>query len=374
MSTISIPCIKVVQPIGDFFIGSISATDLVAISFADVRRPDGRDIEQYIGTQRDLSEGRVAELKKYVTTVDACFPTSIILAIDSDNATFDERNGRLKIQREENVAKIIDGQHRIAGLEDYRGEDFEMNVTIFIDMDIEDQAMVFATINLKQTKVSKSLAYDLYEYAAARSPHKTCHNVAKLLNYRSGSPLKDCIKILGKATGKELESITQATFVDRMMKLITRDPMGDKDRLKRGKRLEPAQGLDERRLLLRNLFIGSEDAKVAKILWEYFSAVKAKWPVAWSDRTKGAILGRTTGFAALIRLLPAATSRITRAPLTKNSSLPTKADYFGLFKKIQLKDDDFTAERYLPGSTGEGKLYEDLLEGIKEVPRKWGVN
>jgi DGQHR domain-containing protein len=371
VSAISIPCIKVTQPIGEFFIGTIAATDLVAISFADVRRPDGRDIEQYIGTQRDLSEGRVAELKKYVTTIDACFPTSIILAVDSDHAAYDEKSGRLKIEREENVAKIIDGQHRIAGLEDYNGEDFEINVTIFIDMDIEDQAMVFATINLKQTKVSKSLAYDLYEYAAARSPHKTCHNVAKLLNYRTGSPLKGCIKILGKATGKELESITQATFVDRLMKLITRDAMGDKDRLKRGKRLELAQGVDERRLLLRNLFIAGEDAKIAKILWEYFSAVKARWPEAWLDRAKGAILGRTTGFAALVRLLPAATARITRGPLTKNSSLPTKTDYLALMKRIKLDDDEFTAERYLPGSTGEGQLYEDLLGDIKEVSRKW---
>jgi DGQHR domain-containing protein len=264
------------------------------------------------------------------------------------------------------------GLHRFAWLEDYKGSDFEINVTIFIDMDIEDQAMVFATINLKQTKVSKSLAYDLYEYAAARSPHKTCHNVAKLLNYRAGSPMKDCIKILGKATGKERESITQATFVDRVMKLITRDPMGDKDRLKRGKRLEQAQGVDERRLLLRNLFIAGEDAKIAKVLWEYFSAVKARWPEAWLDRARGAILGRTTGFAALVRLLPAATARITRESLTKNSSLPNKTDYLALLKRVDLDNEEFTAERYLPGSTGEGQLYEDLLAGIKEVPRKWG--
>lgn len=69
----------------------------------------------------------------------------------------------LRIKKDANVAKIIDGQHRIAGLEDYAGPPFQVNATIFIDMDIEDQAMVFATINLKQTKVSKSLAYDCCE-------------------------------------------------------------------------------------------------------------------------------------------------------------------------------------------------------------------
>src|SRR6266567_6536446 len=158
MSAILFSCIQVTQPIGVFYVGAISAQDLVAISFADVRRPDGRDIERYIGTQRDLSESRVKELQKYVKNVDACFPSAVILSVNSEHALYDAANKTLQITRDEKVAKIIDGQHRIAGLENYAGPPFEVNVTVFIDMDIEDQAMVFATINLKQTKVSKSLA------------------------------------------------------------------------------------------------------------------------------------------------------------------------------------------------------------------------
>ena len=145
---IEFPCISVEQPIGTFYIGAIDSQDLVAISYADIRRPEGRDIEQYIGTQRDLSEGRVAELRQYVTTVDACFPTSVILAVESEYVEFDDKTNSLRIMRKDNVAKIIDGQHRIAGLKDAELLDpFHLNVTIFVDMDIEDQAMVFATIN-----------------------------------------------------------------------------------------------------------------------------------------------------------------------------------------------------------------------------------
>jgi DGQHR domain-containing protein len=76
----------------------------------------------------------------------------------------------MKVDRSKNVAKIIDGQHRIAGLEEYNGPEFELNVTIFVDMDLEDQALLFATINLKQTRVSKSLAYDLFEFATKVPP------------------------------------------------------------------------------------------------------------------------------------------------------------------------------------------------------------
>src|SRR3990172_11980030 len=98
------PCLQVKQPIGTFYVGVIDALDLISISYADIRRPEVRDIEQYIGTQRDLSEGRVAEIKQYVTTVDACFPTSIIIAVAGDKIDFDETAKTLSIERNEMVA------------------------------------------------------------------------------------------------------------------------------------------------------------------------------------------------------------------------------------------------------------------------------
>ena len=79
----------------------------------------------------------------------------------------------LKIRAHEKAASIIDGQHRLAGFTDLNSRDFELIVSIFIDLPVEDQAMLFATINLKQTKVSPSLVYDLFEETKLRSPQKT---------------------------------------------------------------------------------------------------------------------------------------------------------------------------------------------------------
>lgn len=371
---IVVPVLELTQPVGNFFLGVIEARDLIAISFADVRRQDGRDIERYIGTQRDLSEGRVADIKKYVTTVDACFPTGVILAVSSENVkrtTTAEGFPALEIPRQNEIAKIIDGQHRIAGFEDYKGDPFMLNVTIFVDMDLEDQAMVFATINLKQTKVSKSLAYDLYDFAEARSPHKTCHNIAKLLNFKDGSPLQGFIKILGKSSDQELETITQATFVDRLLKLMTRDPMTDKDLIKRNKKPARAEGDDERKLVFRNLFLANNDAQITLVLWEYFKAVKERWPTAWTNRERGAILGRTTGFAALLRLLPEIVSRITASPLEKDTSVIDKDEFLSILNLIELQDADFVSTTYLPGSSGEGRLFSDMLTFVEGKPRKW---
>jgi DGQHR domain-containing protein len=355
---IEIDVLEVVQPIGTFFIGALSAKDIVSISFADVRRPDGRDIERYIGTQRDLNEGRVAELEKYVTTTDACFPTSVILDISSEHVEFDPKRKKLKIEKSREVAKIIDGQHRIAGLENYNGADFNVNVTIFIDMDLEDQAMVFATINLKQTKVTKSLAYDLYEYSKNRSPQKTCHNIVKLLNFKDGSPFYKRVKILGKATGEGSELLTQATIVDRLLKLISRDPMIDKDHIKRGIPLKRAEPKEQYTMLLRNRFIDAKDAEIAKIIWNYYEAVSKRWSTAWNNLEKGQILPRTTGFAALLRTLPT----VWEKQGFKNDGIPTVDQFKVYFDRISLDNVDFNSDRFKPGSSGEAALVEALKQ------------
>jgi DGQHR domain-containing protein len=353
---IKINCLEVNQPIGTFYIGVLKAKDLIDISYSEIRKQEGREIERYIGTQRDLSENRVNEIKRYVNTVDACFPTSIILAIKSDDINYDKNNGTIYVKKGEKVAKIIDGQHRIAGLIDYSGPNFELNVTIFIDMDIEDQALIFATINLKQTKVSKSLAYDLYEFAKSRSPQKTCHNIAKLLNFKDKSPFYHRIKILGKASGEETEVITQAAFVDRLLKLISLDPMKDRDSIKRN---IPLEKNNSNNLIFRDKFEKGKDAEIAKILWNYFKAVEQKWPESWNDFKQGKILSKTTGFAAFMRFLPFIYSNID-----KYEEIPSQEKFFKIINKSTLIDNEFTIDKFKPGSSGESALYNRLISDL----------
>ena len=389
-------CIPVDQPIGMFYIGAMEARDLVAISWADIRRiaPDEKPpsavadasnsprivgenqetsdfiepldedairyedqgFEEFLGIQRELNHSRLADIKKYVQTVDATFPTAVLLAVSSDHASFDESTSKLSIVRHSKVAKIIDGQHRIAGLTALDGTTFQVNVAVFIDMDIQDQAMVFATINLKQTKVNKSLAYDLYEFTTSRSPQRTCHNIVRFLNGRQNSPFQGKVKMLG--VGREpTETITQATFVDRLLRLVSRDPMADRDQLRRGKRLDRAQGSQARQQIFRNLFIREEDRIIALIIWNFFLAVQRKWPTSWENVERGNILNRTTGFGALMRYM-----RVAYVSMDMPNQV-IKADEYGLIMKgIDLDDGTFTPDKYLPGSSGEKTLFDELVQ------------
>jgi DGQHR domain-containing protein len=354
------PCIEVKQPIGTFYIGAIPAAELALISFADMRaiqQGETRDVEEFSGIQRPLSKDRVKELQRYVQTVDAAFPTSIILHIASKDAEFTSL-GVMRVRRDRAIAKIIDGQHRIAGLQDYKGPPFDLNVTIFINMDPEDQALLFATINLKQTKVNKSLAYDLYDFAQTRSPQKTCHNIARLLNSKEGSPFYHKIKILGTATEGRNETLTQAVFVDRLIGYISADAMHDRDEIKRGRPLPTPTGKEKKEMIFRGFFGDDKDAELAKILWNYFEAVAQRWPGAWEEKTRGRILNRNTGFSALMRFL----YDVYRS-IAERATVPTTEAFKAVFDRIPLTDDSFTPDNYLPGTTGEAKLYQDLRTG-----------
>lgn len=371
---IEIQCVEIVQPIGTLYIGSIGHQDLIKISYADIRRLD-RDLDDYLGIQRKLSKKRVEELSQYVNTVDATFPTGVILAISSEsendpeikNVIYDDETKTLKIRADQEVAKIIDGQHRIKGLEAYTGPgSFQVNVTIFIDMDIEDQAMVFATINLAQTKVSKSLVYDLYEYTKSRSPQKTSHNIARLLNSNEDSPFHNRIKILGTAAPglRQIQTLTQATVVEAVLKYISgtnKRALEDRNLLKQNKRPSKAGAEETRDLIFRNMFLDKKDAEIAKVIWNYFSAVEQRWTQSWNDfETTGNILPRTNGFRALMRLLPIAYNKLGGA-----GNIPPTKEFHELFRRIPLSDNDFTSENFLPGSSGEGTLYGRLAEALE---------
>lgn len=360
-TNIKIHCIELSQPIGIFYIGAINSDDLLRISYADVRRVEDRDFERYLGIQRPLSMDRVKEIKEYVTHKDATFPTSIILAITSENIiSYDKKSGVMELKNDENVAKIIDGQHRIAGLQGYSGvEPFDLNVTIFVDMDIENQAMVFGTINLAQTKVNKSLAYDLFDLTNTRSPQKTCHNIAVFLNNDEKSPFYKRIKLLGVASEKN-QTLTQAAIVEGILKYISGDyisAMHDRDMLLRNMKLENVIDADEKSLFFRNFFINNDDDSILKAIWNYFIAVKRKWPQAWNGvNIAGNILPRTNGFRALIRFL-----KPVFLDLNGYKIIPSIEDYQIVFEKILIEDTDFQSNKYLPGTSGESALYKDLL-------------
>ena len=91
-----------------------------------------------MGIQRKLAQPRVTEIGKFVNTIDAT-TTSIVLAVAGSCARYDEVTKELVLTEGDDdetgqrlrffeIAKILDGQHRIEGLKQFVGEAFPLPV------------------------------------------------------------------------------------------------------------------------------------------------------------------------------------------------------------------------------------------------------
>lgn len=378
MTGIKIPVFSVTQPIGPFFVGVIRADQLLQICRFDYRRMQYKnEYSDYMGIQRQLNENRIREIQKYVTTIDSSFPTSIVISVDAKCAVLEESglqdfkflqiseyidsaSPELSVQLD-HVATIIDGQHRLKGLEEAKLDDFELSVSIFIGADAATEASIFSIVNLAQTKVNKSLAYDLFEYAKTRSPEKTCHEIVVALDRLVESPFQGKIKRLGVASeGRFGETLSQATIVKGLIPYISKDPLSDRDAGKRFGFWEPALTGESETRIFYEFFRRGEDVKILQNVINYFSAIAETWPNAWIGTGKGNIINRTNGFNGFVRFLRPAYLNFTTVP-----NVVSKDDYKSLFAKTSLKDADFNPETFLPGSSGSTKLYRTLLEQTK---------
>lgn len=374
VNEISVPYLKVTQPVGTFYVASMDFRDVLAIAKADIRTLDkGGAFDRYLGIQRNVSKKRQSEIASYCTTIDATFPTSIILSIQSmdengiDKGNIRFENGLMIIKKEENVASILDGQHRLEGMKsalmDLENIKFDLNVTIFIDADIDKQAQIFSVINKAQTKVNKSLVYDLYEYSVNRCPQKTAHDIVRVLNRKMESPFYKKIRILGMTNDAETETIAQATFVEWIIKYISKNPMKDRDALKRksffGKsKLEKADIEESKKLIFRNMFIDENDSEIIQILYDYFCCVRDRWPNAWNENKDDNVLNKSTGIIALMKFLRDVYVN------SLNQDKPFRDYCKRVFSNVRISDNSFSKREYIPGTSGQSTLYKRLCESF----------
>lgn len=369
--------LKIRQPIGDLYVAKIKAKDLLKISYSDIRAiADETYRNTYLGIQRKLDPKREKEIAEYVQTFDATFPTSIVVYIDENNVEIKENNNDTLqitiINMSDKTAKIIDGQHRLAGLQvaiDFLEQnnsdlfntgdqklqaikDFELSLTILIGMDIAEQANIFSKVNLTQTKVNKSLVYDLEEYSKIRSPYKSAHNIAIALNYNEKSPFYKKIKRLGYIDfGRE--TLTQQTFVESLTKLfLSPDPEKDRDDMARYEKLSEIDYSDK--FPFRKLFADNNDVTIAKILYNYFNAVRRKWPEAWESSKY--LLSKNNGFRALMKYL----RDIYTEASSNNTTVPTVEIFFKYFESFEIRSEEFTPQNFKLGESGMNEFYKYL--------------
>ena len=375
---IRLPVAKVSQPIGDFYVGRMDAKRLVAISYTEIRRFLEGTQDKIAGIQRERSERRIKEIQKYVNLDYATFPTSIIIAVEpecADIEPYSEREGELyTLQLSpfgapddddhiplEKIAFIIDGQHRVAGLEGLnQGRAFDVNISVFIGASDADRAEIFARVNQAQTKVNQSLVVDLASFYEERGPVKFAHEVVLALNRDEEGPLFDKVKRLGKADpGKGMvQTLAQATVVKPIVSYITSDPETERNKRYRGIFKSKREPDAWRQFIFQPFYDVEDDSGLFLCLTNYFQAVKLHWPESWDNTNErpGLILNRTTGYAALMRFL-----RQVYLRHCDQGEILSSEVCLEVFSSINIAEEELNRDAFLPGSSGISALYRRIM-------------
>ncbi|MDV2356717.1 DGQHR domain-containing protein [Vibrio cholerae] len=370
---IRLPVVKVEQPLGIFYACSISSELLETISFSSRAKYKRKDIIEGVfslvsGNQREIDDERSKEISKYIDSIEATFPNSIILGanVDREGNFVTERNKRWRIEEEngrltlvipsmEKLATIIDGQHRLSGFKYSERKGMDLLCSVFIDLPAPYHAYIFATININQKKVNKSLAYELYgfkledESRSIWSPEKLAVYITRKLN-STDSALKNKIKL-----GAEIERlpapkgcesadenevmgvVSLSTIVDGILKQISSNPKSDRDTLLNYKNKLGRKGLNDgtENTPLRKHYINGSDEYVEAVVFDFLEALENK---LWGAQSANSYLLKTIGFQASFDLL--------RQYLKKNKGEFDKFEFMEVLDslvKIDFSDVFFTA-------------------------------
>jgi len=373
-------CVPVKQKDGEFYVSSINYKDLLRVVKPDPRRWDEDNSDKLVGVQREINPKRVKQISKYVTYDFATFPTSVVVSFDERFVSitelksceglvrmeinldyFDEDGGKkFKI---ENAGYIIDGQHRLSALAQAQNEidDFQLNVSIFVGIDIATRAEIFSTVNLTQSKVNKSLGYDLFSYQLPPSPYRTAHDVVVALDKKEDSPFYQRIKRLGVTTPdrkKKQERVSQATIVRGLLKYLTANPDLERHKGIRGKQAEREPRENDTVRILAPFYRQNSTVEILQNYLNYFRAVRDKWPIAWDDEDNEYMLCSTNGFNGLNSFFRDAYLHFNDTP--QSPTVILKSQFTSIFQNFDINYDDFDTSNYSAGSSGASKLYRDL--------------
>lgn len=342
----SIPLLPVSQPIGTFYMGVINASLLKRISEVN-RKKDGK------GPQREESQKRIKDIKNFTYDIDAVFPTPIVLAV-KNTVKYSLENNTFFFNDNEIIVEIIDGQHRTEGIfKSSKINEFQLPVILLFDLTEEEKAYIFSIINSKQTKVSMSLIYELFDISQNRSPQKTCHEIARLFNTDKSSPFYQRLKMLGKKEG-ENSSLSQGSFIRYLLPLISKKPDEDLSALKNNPNMVLEDDSD---CPFRYYFIKNQDEIIYKVLYNYFSAVASVFEDEWKLHNEY-ILSKTTGYGALMKAFP---KLYELGFKNKTLTFDFFTNCFTNFKNSLIQNNKKLTSDYYPSNEQEQKKLSNLI-------------
>lgn len=384
---------------------------------------DENNIPQYNKrVQRKVSKSRAEEIADFLLEdPDAIFPTNIVLAIPNvvieAIENIDSQNVNILINQKvfTEITKtdgdvymtIIDGQHRIKGIEtaikrlkheinDLRivlakSTKEELNdklirkskqlnnllnisllVSFFIDPTLEFQAMIFSTINRTQKSVPQSLVTSLFGLTENDTPQKSALEIVMALNGFELSPFYNRVKFHGGDYARNQNPpLTQAGMVKSIVDLISTNQRElERDRFRDRKELLVNINPD---LPFRRYYANNQDLFITDILFSFFTSVRQLfikngrniWDFEEDTKPKN-VLQTTVGYNALLKIL------IDILKIETSDSRRDKIETYNEYLKECIDLDFADQQRYPFASVTKTILYLEM--NLKIWPPKSNID
>jgi DGQHR domain-containing protein len=378
--------------------------------------------------QREVENPRVEKIADFlINDPEATFPTNLVLHIPEEIILKQHKHNNFveifvdekvfsEIKKEESRAStgdiyisIIDGQHRIRGIEiaisrlkknietlqktlygNLKNEELEKKldyyhkrlkdllnidlvVSFFIAKQIEYQAMIFSTINRTQKRVSESLVYSLFGITTNDSPQKTALQVVLSLNAHEKSPFFNRIKLYGGDYDKnQIPPLSQATMVKSIITLISENAReAENDRFKRRVELGNRTSGSTKELPFRKYYASDRDSLISDIFFYFFSSVRdsfmidnsvSYWDFDPETMKPTNILQTTVGYQALLEILMDILPEISE---NQRFSKEVYNKYTGKFSDLKVTD----VTRYPFTSKSKSIFYLDMSLLLKPATK-----
>jgi DNA sulfur modification protein DndB len=319
--------IEISQAKRSFILTALPVRLLVAISYAAVRRKD----EEEGAVQRVLNQGRITGIKSFALQ-GGDFPASIVLNWVGDSL---RRNGMsVTVPELPHSAQLLDGQHRVAGLQEAIKESPDLGsqlvpVAIYEGLSTRDCADIFLSINTEQRPVPRSLVFDLYgiasnevvDHAAVRA-----RDITMSLN-EEGQAYGGFIKFPN--TPRQRGGVPLSTAVTAIKELV-----------------------EEKGLLEQ---VGASSLELQKQIFQnYFNALSSKYGDLWGEKDNAFLYA--AGFLGAIEFLKLKV--IPYCNTHKSYTRATIASILAIEKSDLIKQEEIKG---LGGKDAPRKIYERLV-------------
>jgi DGQHR domain-containing protein len=411
-----IPVMPISQKNKNFYLAKMSARSLINVYTVEpaeynVEKEAARaatfpEYAEYIGERlkekRDLvvskkyerleKKERVEEIAEFLNKDEyALFPNTIIVTCELINTSLDYEPGReadvfkllgetatplsfleepkepgeqtfLYVPYMKKSILIIDGQHRLRGLEEADPavtDNYEILVSFIVGFSWSVVAKLFYTINYTQKAVNKSLLYHLTgEFSPELDEITFMHETVRALNEVSQSPLFKRIKMLGTVDyslppeDRKKMTISQAFLIDYLHNTIS---IGAINRIYPPIFLYYYQRREKWRV------------EIVRFLMKYFEAIRESRRNDWDNPTES-IICNTLGVGAFIRILHFLFVKMFITDFDKNPSMITEVTVPYLVSKLKGIDKVDFSKSGEYGRVASGgslnKLRGELVEKI----------